>query len=347
MHTHAMCRALERKGAQVEVFYTPDFPQQAGLTIDMSAEEPILRLHGASCVELAAEVTSVWVRRPYFSKPSGEFDETDQAMIARECRDMRLSFFDLLCPSAFWVNPITCFYTERCKPTQLVMAKRFGFQIPPTLVSNDPSDISRFYHSAKGQVIYKTFNALLPTSLLTDDLLSEPETLRWTPGIYQRYVEKDHELRVTVVGEQIFVVRINSQQTMRGKVDWREAQWKLQGETRDLTFEPATLPEPVEKACRSLVRALGLAYGAIDLIVTPEQEYVFLEVNPTGQFLWIDVEAGLPVLDALAEMLIQGKLDYTWDRGAPEVLFDAELQAAAEILQSERMAQHVCDLAPW
>lgn len=259
---------------------------------------------------------------------------------------MRLSFFDLLCPSAFWVNPLDTFLKERCKPTHLMVAQRCGFRIPPTLISNDPVEILAFARSTDEKVVYKTFNALVPTSLLTEELLAEPELLRWSPGIYQRYIPKDHELRVTVIGTRVFAVRIDSQETRRGKVDWREAQWKPRGGSSDLSFEPAELPGPVQRACRRLVSTLGLAYGAIDLIVTPDQQYVFLEINPSGQFLWAEHEAGLPMLDALAEMLIQGQRSYRWDRRTPAVRFDCAFLEAAEARQRQSLAEHISDLRP-
>lgn len=92
---------------------------------------------------------------------------------------------------------------------------------------------------------------------------------------------------------------------------------------------------------------LGLAYGAIDFVVTPEGEYVFLEVNPSGQFLWADYEAGLPLLDAMCEMLIQGRLDYKWNRHAKGVRFDEAFLKAAEARRSQSMAEHISDLRPW
>ena len=265
-------------------------------------------------------------------------------MIERECRDMRSSFLDLLCPSGLWVNPLASLFKEHWKPSQLVAAQRCGMKIPTTLVSNDPAEILAFVECAGGPVVYKTFNSFVSTSLVTPDLLSEPDLLRWTPGIYQHYVQKDHELRVTVIGLRVFAVRINSQQTLRGKIDWRDAQWQLRGGSSDLTLEPATLPQRVRQACLRLVRTLGLAYGAIDLIVTTAKEYVFLDVNPSGQFLWIEHEVGLPLLDALAEMLTQGRLDYTWDLRRPALRFDSGLVEAAEKRREKSMNEHVSDL---
>ena len=56
----------------------------------------------------------------------------------------------------------------------------------------------------------------------------------------------------------------------------------------------------------ALVERLGLCYGALDLVLTPDGRYVFLEINPSGQYLWIEVATGLPITAALCEMLIQG-----------------------------------------
>ncbi len=92
------------------------------------------------------------------------------------------------------------------------------------------------------------------------------------------------------------------------------------------------------------MEALGLVFGAIDLIVTPGNEYVFLEVNPAGQFLWIDSQTGLPLVDALSEMLLQGRPDYSSHSQFPAVQFDAEFEQAVERRQLKAMAGHVCDL---
>jgi biotin carboxylase len=142
----------------------------------------------------------------------------------------------------------------------------------------------------------------------------------------------------------MFATRINSQQTARGTIDWREAQWKPRGESSDLKLEPVTLPRAVRSACRRLIRSLGLAYGAIDLIVTPQGEYVFLEVNPSGQFLWIDYEVGLPLLDAMSEMLIQGTPAYKWNFRAPRIRFDAGFLAATKDRERLSMSEHICDI---
>jgi glutathione synthase/RimK-type ligase-like ATP-grasp enzyme len=116
--------------------------------------------------------------------------------------------------------------------------------------------------------------------------------------LFQAYVPKRSELRVTVVGERVFAAEIGSQATHHTRHDWRRY---------DMAHTPHTphaLPEPVARAAVALVRALGLVYGAIDLVLTPDGDYVFLEINPNGQYLWIEHLTGLPITAAIADHLI-------------------------------------------
>jgi hypothetical protein len=344
LHAHAVCEAIERKGSRALILYTTDFPSRAGLTVIPHGHRPTLAWQADEKWHLGRECVSVWVRRTFFAATPAEFDADDRLTIERECREMRRAFLSLLCPRALWVNPLRC---ESGKTAQLAVAARLGFRIPPTLVSNDPAEILAFVRRARTAVVFKTFNALVPTTIVTPEMLADPDLLRWTPGIYQHYVPKAYELRATVIGRRIFTVKINSQETQRGRIDWREAQRRQRGRAGDLTFEPAVLPAAVAERCLHLMRSLGLVYGAIDLIVTPEAEHVFLEVNPAGQFLWAESEAGLPLLDALSSMLIEGRLEYGCNVSRPLVRFDQALERAAEARQHRSMQGHVCDLRGW
>jgi hypothetical protein len=102
----------------------------------------------------------------------------------------------------------------------------------------------------------------------------------------------------------------------------------------------------MEKRCLCLMETLGLAFGAIDLIVTPHGKYVFLEVNPAGQFLWLDSTLGLPLLDALSQMLIQGRLDYDWNPHSPGLQFDADFERAADARKEQAMEERITDFRP-
>src|ERR1043165_2383023 len=136
LHAHAMCEALERKGAQARFMYTPDFPSRLGLSMVVTEQGAALYAHSKIRERFGRECTGVWYRRPYFGKTPEELDEEDRMVVERESRDLRLSFFDLLCPSALWVNPLDSVFRERCKPSQLVIAQKCSFSLPPSLVTN-------------------------------------------------------------------------------------------------------------------------------------------------------------------------------------------------------------------
>jgi hypothetical protein len=156
-------------------------------------------------------------------------------------------------------------------------------------MSNDPKRIREFLR-ANPLCIYKPFYpaawhasdrvAVVFSSLVTEDDLPEPPVLQSTPGIFQRLVEKSYELRITALGNRMFTAKLDSQCLSTARIDWRAA-------TQPVPVEPVELPEPVANACRRIMRDLGIVFGCFDLIVTPEGEYVFLEVNESGAFLWI------------------------------------------------------------
>jgi len=115
---------------------------------------------------------------------------------------------------------------------------------------------------------------------------------------FQERLTKAVELRVTVVGERVMAAAIDSQALPRAREDWRREGAALVG-----AWRPYTLSEPLQAQVLRLMDALGLNYGAFDFVVTPEGRHVFLEVNPSGEFMWLMTHPGLPVDEALADVL--------------------------------------------
>ena len=199
---------------------------------------------------------------------------------------------------------------------QLVAAAQCGFAIPETLYSNDPDEIRRFWseHREAG-VIFKLHlqthwhaqssgerHALFTTELRQENL-QDDAPLAGCPAIYQRKVEKAYELRVTCMDERCVAIRLDSQSRDSTRLDWRS----------DMVapLKPAlvTLPRTVEQRCNAPMRKLGLAVGCIDLIVTPEREHIFLEVNEMGQFLWVEQdEPRSELLCCFATLLLNQRL---------------------------------------
>lgn len=200
------------------------------------------------------------------------------------------------------------------KLNQLALAGRLGFSVPRTLVTNDPQRLLEFYEACGGQVISKraiplaTYRDGERTQAFTREIqrrdLASYQSVRFAPVVFQQKVKKKLELRVTVVGEKIFAAEIRSRENRRIFSDWRH--YPEYGGER--YYGVHALPEPVCRACVQLLNSLGLCYGAIDLILTPDDQYVFLEINPGGQWAWIEDYTGLPISAAVADLLIRGKV---------------------------------------
>jgi hypothetical protein len=243
--------------------------------------------------------------------------EADWTVAERECDHQIHTLRRYLAPDAYWVNDIEARERALLKSPQLVAALDCGLAIPETLFSNDPDDIRHFYAAHRdGGVIFKLCfqthwhahqsgarHALFTTQLRDEDL-GDDEALSGCPAIYQRKIDKQYELRVTCMDDVCFAARLDSQVRAKTRMDWRADL------SQPLTPKRVELPPQVEERCLLLMRMLGLAFGCIDLIVTPQGEYVFLEVNEMGQFLWVELrEPGCPLLRAFATLLIEGRLN--------------------------------------
>jgi glutathione synthase/RimK-type ligase-like ATP-grasp enzyme len=211
-------------------------------------------------------------------------------------------------PSATWVNPMGASLAASDKLGQLRHAAALGFSVPRTLVTNDPVEAQAFCAAAAGSVLAKplhshglrrrgqrfgVFSQRLEARHL--DLL---DSLPSSPCIFQQYVDKRVEVRVTVVGKQIFAAEIHSQDVERARVDFRRATGAVPVLAHDL-------PAEVAERCRRLTALLGLAYAALDLILTPAGEYVFLELNERGTWRFIEERTGLRITAAVADLLLE------------------------------------------
>ena len=148
------------------------------------------------------------------------------------------------------------------------------------------------------------------TTPITPEHLGMLEGLKYCPMVFQEMVPKALELRVTIVGERVFAAAVDSQVSEATRFDWRE-----DGVALIDAWKPYDLPGEVEAKLLALMDQLELNYGAVDLILTPAGEYIFLEINPAGEFFWLELNPGLPISEALADVLT-GKVKR---RGQPSV----------------------------
>lgn len=342
IHAAAVAEALRRKGASPEVWYSADFPHRSAESIRFDGTGRRIAWRGPQGPRGDVRYETVWRRRPAFAIDPARLDPADVAFAQSEVEAFRHSILSLLAPDAFWVNSHDAARRASRKPLQHALALEVGLNVPGTLYGNDPEEIRAFLRDCGGRAIYKPFRALpwldgeiawTPyTAAITEVELVSDDLLLAVPGIYQALVPKAYEVRLTMIGRHAFAARLASQETEHGRIDWRRSY-------AELKMEPWPVPAELAERCAALLDRLGLVFGAFDFIVSPDGALHFLEVNEMGQFLFLERYAGLPLLDAFAEFLIQGRVDFD-GRKSPETLRYADLRPAAEREMARAAAVH-------
>jgi hypothetical protein len=272
---------------------------------------------------LREDYLSIWLRRleePHAVSPTLAAADVPMATLqARRSSDGIRSIFS---PDAIWINPLKSRSEANAKPVQLLAARKAGFAIPETLISNDPEEIRRFYREHGGAVVCKFFTPAfwrrqsdgvlcgLFTARINEGLLENAEAFTSCPAIYQTLVPKKADVRITFFGSSYYAVRIRSQQSSSGTLDFRS----------DILFESPMERMELSRAflerCMELSSSLGLLHGSYDFIEQPDGSFTFLEVNEMGQFLWLEeCVPELPLLSAYAAFSLEPRPDFRFDGG--------------------------------
>jgi glutathione synthase/RimK-type ligase-like ATP-grasp enzyme len=210
-----------------------------------------------------------------------------------------------------WVNNPDDNRKHQRKYPQLRLARSLGLRVPRSIITNDAEEAGRFFAACPDGVICKPMligshyidgehHVAYTRTVAPKEFNALKASIALCPTYLQEKIAKHHELRVTIIGNTVFSCRIDSQSIAGAEEDWRAV------DTHKLPHTMVQLPEAVEQALRSYIEACGLSFGAFDLIVTPEQEYVFLELNPNGQWYWIELSTGAPMADAMTDLLARG-----------------------------------------
>jgi hypothetical protein len=305
----AVEKRLRSRGVNVMLFDSGRFPSEARIAVSYRDGVPRYSLRVDGHLIRFDELTSIWFRRPNrcTAHPSIT-DEEVRAVVEQDCGEFLNAFWDSMNCLMLPGSPSAMKIAQR-KPTHMARAKALGFDIAPTVFTNDPQEFLDLYREQEGRLIHKiTANLTLQERMGTEfsrltcgvtrrDVM-HAQSVSLAPIVFQAYVPKRLELRVTVVGDRAFTAEIHSQDSNRTHFDWRR--YDL-GSTPHHAHE---LPRDVADRCVQLVAQFGLTYGTIDLILTPDGRYVFLELNSAGEYGWIEQVTGLPISDAVADFLM-------------------------------------------
>lgn len=209
----------------------------------------------------------------------------------------------VLSSSLRWLNHPAAIAAAEYKPVQLAHARACGQDVPATVVTNDPAEAADFVGHV-GRAVHKPFTPADITEAHTHRVVfTTPvtvadidESIRLTAHLIQAWVDKRYEVRLTVVDDTLLAARIGSG-SAAAEVDWR-------ADYEALTYTAiAEVPAAVGHGVRTLMTRLGLRFGAFDFVVSPDDRWWFLEVNPNGQWAWIEDATGLPITAAISDAL--------------------------------------------
>lgn len=280
---------------------TEDYPFSRTFGFRISPLDGISSIFGNLALE---RPTSVWYRRVRSPAKPTEMQDGIYDFCLQETRASLLG--SLMSHSCHWMSFPASVWQAEFKPYQLAVAHRLGLEVPNTVITNEPYEIRKAFEtfgamvvkpSRSGHLIYDGTSHAVFTSRLLAEHLEHLEDAKLSPAIYQQLIPKKFDIRATVVGDQIFAAAIDSQSDPDAMVDWRHTS------NPDLPHFRITLPQEIQQLLLALMNSLNLTFGAIDLVQTPDGNYVFLEVNPNGQWLWLDDQLDLGISDAVATWL--------------------------------------------
>ncbi|MCB9551898.1 MAG: MvdD family ATP-grasp ribosomal peptide maturase [Myxococcales bacterium] len=300
---------VRARGHEVIRLDTDRYPLDAALTIEQGAhaDRAWLTLDGAT--HDLTTVDAIWYRRLRAPRLPPDMPHDLRGVAADEARRVLLGLLNA--HPAFALDPWINVRHADHKQRQLAAAAALGLTVPPTLTTNDPAAVRAFAARHPQGIVTKMLSTfaldregeqhVVFTRALTPDDLDALDSLRLCPMVFQARIDRVRELRCTIVGHNVYCAALDAEASKATADDWRR-------DTRGLAaaWRPHALPRELEIRLLALASRLGLNYGAADLLVDHDGTHHFLEINPAGEWGWVE-RAGLPIGEAIAAVLTDPK----------------------------------------
>lgn len=301
--TDFVVEKLKVKGIEFYRFNTEDLYTVVSFTFDFNNNKYLLYDNKKDIKINLLDFSSVYFRRPILPT----FSE-DKSLTVGERRFLQTEAYYTLeglykiLDRKFWISKVNAIRNTENKFFQLMLAKEIGFIIPQSLATNIPKKLNEFTKGKQciikpvhnGRVFNDKDLSVVYTSELHEGF--DDESIQCSTAYVQEKIDKKYDVKVTVVGKHFFATAIYSQNVVETKVDWRKG-------NHNLRHERIKLPQEVEEKCLKLMSYLNLEYSAIDFVVDKQGNYNFLEINPNGQWAWIEKQTGYNISGALADLL--------------------------------------------
>lgn len=306
-------KRLKELGESVYRLNSDDFSSKLSMSYRNTSGKPVLEIIDGTNRFTSDSIEAVWYRKLWGITIPEDLDKTYQSIYLQEYNTMRRLFFESL-KDKVWINPIDIDHSiGENKFEQLRLAQKAGLTIPESVFTNNEEIVKHFFYDVcDKQVIAKLHGSLsrsmkgntsfFPTTLLVEDHLQQlKNSLEYCPMIFQKKIEKQYELRIIYIDGDFFVGKINATLSETGKIDWRATKEKNVG------WDVYELPKNVCSSITEMMKSMGLFFGAIDMIRQKDGQYVFLEVNPQGEWGMLQRDLGYSIGETIAEKLVNRK----------------------------------------
>ena len=300
--TDFIVQELKNQEIKFYRFNTEEFSKTVEIVLDFERERYLLidKLDNKEYNFL--DFTDIYYRRPELpSYNEAGLTEGERSFLQSEIYYTLEGVYRLL-SKKHWFNNVYAIRNAENKIYQLLLAKEIGLTIPSTLISNHYNSVGDFlrwgHHIIKpvhnARIMDENNPKIVYTSEITQAI--KKEETEFNINYLQYKIEKNCDVRATFVGNRCFAVAIDSQQLEDTRVDWRKGEHILQ-------HTPIELPTEIQRQCTLMMEKLGLDYGAFDFVLDKQGNYVFLEINPNGQWAWIEHLTGLSISKEIVKCL--------------------------------------------
>lgn len=302
-------KRLKELGKDVYRMDTDLFSSKLSFDYSLDNHKSNIHFHDGNQHINSSDIEAVWYRKLWETEIPDELDDDFKGIYFQEYYTMRHIFFESL-KELPWFNPIAKDHEiSNNKFGQLSVAAHSGLAIPKSLFTNDEKKVKAFFFDeCSKQMIAKLHGALsrsmagdtpfFPTTVINESNLKGLATLIYCPMIFQEMIPKAYELRIIYIDGTFFTGKINAGKSERGKTDWRIA--------TDIYFgwEHYQLPGQIAESLTKMMQEMNLFFGAIDMIRHQDGRYIFLEVNPQGEWGMLQRDLQYPIGETIAEKLV-------------------------------------------